>query len=230
MQRRCPCLYGDVRVVYIVECPSCREPFLRKGRALYCSLACGQTAELVRYARRKRLEGTFDRADIAEAIDIRRSQIVLKGGYDKRAREVSEQLRAKVFARAGGRCQNCGTAFGAEGDYRPTIQHCNGDSNDEADLQAWCWRCNMEHARSVPVMLSAEQARVARAIIARWEAPQPLRVCDDQDLWPKVWREFRARLSEDEYEDLDDYYHSCCEYNTGSADGDAYFAHVMGKD
>ena len=54
-----------------------------------------------------------------------------------------------------------------------------------------------------------------------------MRVCDDEDLWPKVWREFPARMSEDEYDDLDDYYDSCCEYNTGSADVDAYFAHVM---
>ena len=34
-------------------------------------------------------------------------------------------------------------------------------------------------------------------------------------------------MSEDEYDDLDDYYDGCCEYNTGSADVNAYFAHVM---
>ena len=36
-------------------------------------------------------------------------------------------------------------------------------------------------------------------------------------------------VSEDEYADLDDYYDSCCEYNTGSADGDAYFAPSWGR-
>lgn len=217
-------------MAYFVECPNCGEPFLRKGRALYCSLACGQTAELIRYARRKRLEGTLDREDVAEAIRIRLSQIIFNGGYDKRARNVPDELRAEVFTRAGGICQNCGRAFEAEGDYRATIQHCNGDSNDEADLQAWCWRCNMDHAQSVPVISTPEQECLATTIIARWEAPQPLRVCDDEELWPKVWREFPVRLSESEYEDLDDYFDSCCEYNTGSADGDAYLTHVMGKD
>ncbi len=88
----------------------------------------------------------------------------------------------------------------------------------------------MDHAQSRVVILSPEQARVRADIIARWEAPKPLRVCDDEELWPNVWRDFPVRLSEVEYEDWDDYCDSCCEYNTGSADGDAYFAHVMGKD
>lgn len=217
-------------MAYVVECPNCSEPFLRKSTKRFCSLACQQTADLIRYARRKRLEGTFARADVAEAINIWLSQIILNGGYDGKARNVRADVWAEVFARVGGKCRNCGRAFEDEGDYRPTIQHCNGNSNDVADLQAWCWRCNMYHAQSVPGLLTPEQARAEDAIIARWEAPQPLQVCADETLWPQVCRQFPARLSEVEYNDADDYFDSFCEYNTGSADGDAYFAHVMAKD
>jgi 5-methylcytosine-specific restriction endonuclease McrA len=217
-------------MVYIAECPGCGESFPAKGQQVYCSLACSQTAELVRYARRKRLEGTFDRADVAEAIAIRLSQIVVNGGYDKRAREITDELRKEIMARAGGKCEHCGKPFETEGDYRATIQHCKGASNRVEDLRAWCYRCNMDHAQSVPITLTDEQVLTELGIIARWEAPEPLRICDDPEQWPKVWRQYPVRLDDKEYEDLDDYYDRNCPYNTGSADGDAYFEHAMSKD
>lgn len=221
-------------MAYFAECPNCKEPFLRKGQDLYCSLACAQTAELIRYARRKRIEGTFNRADIADAIASRLSQIIINGGYDKKAREVPEELRTKIFAKAEGKCQKCGKRFESEGEYRPTIQHCKGASNDEAHLQAWCWRCNTNHSISIPVAITPEQAQIKADIISRWEAQKPLQPCDDQELWPKIWRKFPIRLSEDQHEegdeDSEDYLESCGEYATGSEDGDIYFAHAMNKD
>ena len=219
-------------MAYVVECPNCSEPFLRKRRKIFCSPACQQTTELIRYARRKRREGTFDRPDIMEAIRIRLSHIIGNGGYDKRARQIPDELRSKIFAEADGKCQNCGKTFEVKGDYRPTIQHCKGASHNDADIQAWCFRCNMDHALSLlTTNPTPEQVSERALIVERWEAPQALRVVDDDELWPNVWRTFCPnQLSMDEFEDLADYYDSLCEFNTGSADGDAYFAHVMDKD
>ena len=75
----------------------------------------------------------------------------------------------------------------------------------------------MDHALSLlTTNPTPEQVSERALIVERWEAPQALRVVDDDELWPNVWRTFCPnQLSMDEFEDLADYYDSLCEVNTG---------------
>ncbi len=134
------------------KCLNCDAAVLNR-RKLYCGERCRQIAELIRYARRKLGEGTYDRPDIAEAIIIRRSQLVM-GFYDKRARRVTDKDRQELIARSNGRCERCGCDFGAEGDTRFTVQHTPTD--DGLRLEAWCYRCNMNDAQSMVIVFSDE--------------------------------------------------------------------------
>ena len=68
------------------ECVNCGAPAI-ENHLLFCGERCRQVGELVRYARRKIADSEFERPDVAEAIAIRKSQLIL-GFYDKRARKV----------------------------------------------------------------------------------------------------------------------------------------------
>jgi hypothetical protein len=68
------------------RCANCGQSAL-PASPLFCSEVCSQTAKLVRYARRKVLDGTVDRPDIAEAIQIRLA-LILGGGYPAKARTI----------------------------------------------------------------------------------------------------------------------------------------------
>ena len=106
------------------KCPNCGAPSL-SPRSLFCGERCRQIAELVRYARRKLAEGTYDRPDIAEAIHIRGGLLLAGGFYDKRGRAVSEQRRQELLLRSNGLCENCGQQFTEEGDaqFHSAAQH-----------------------------------------------------------------------------------------------------------
>jgi len=181
-------------------CVNCDSADVSAARPLYCSESCSQTADLVRYVRARRRDGTESRADIREAIQMRTAH-VLAGGYPQAARRVRTEVRALVFERAGGRCESCGVELDFEnlnGPTGATIQHVNGSSGELANLKAYCRRCNNMDAQSrfVPVDLGSTQAALLGELQARWDAPVPLRVCDDDQHWKATWRAFSAEAKE----------------------------------
>lgn len=182
------------------RCVNCDSSDVSMRRPLYCSEGCSQTAELVRYVRARRREGTASRPDIREAIQMRTAQ-VLSGGYPEAERRVPRQVRALVFERAGDRCESCGVVLDFQDPNGPagaTIQHVSGNSSDPTNLKAYCRRCNTVDAQSkfVPVTAGSCQAALLSELQARWDAPHPARVCDDDQNWKTMWRSFSAEAKE----------------------------------
>mgnify|MGYP001443957421 CR=1 FL=1 len=67
----------------------------RKRAALYCSSYCAQFAEKVRYARRKRIEGTIQKPDIANVIKTNIIWLYL-GGYQRKPISSEVKLQVKL--------------------------------------------------------------------------------------------------------------------------------------
>jgi hypothetical protein len=172
------------RPVLPQKCINCEEIF-ENPRSLFCGERCRQIAELVRYARRKISEGTFERPDIALAIRTR-SSLLIHSFYDKRGRAVPEAKRARLLERSGGKCEKCGSEFTPDGDQRFTVQHTALE--DEWFLEAWCFRCNMEHAQSVPIEMTEEDYAFIGFLELRFRALKPVLICDDPVMWPKQWQ------------------------------------------
>jgi hypothetical protein len=65
-------------------------------------------------------------------------------------------------------------------------------------LQAWCRRCNLADAQSrfVPVQPGSPQEVMLAEIRLRCTAPTPLRLCDDETRWPKIWRNLNRQALE----------------------------------
>jgi hypothetical protein len=166
-------------------CINCGGPVAAQKGSLFCGERCRQIGELIRYARRKFVDGTFDRPDIAEAIAIRRSQLLL-GFYDKRAREVAPEARAELLARSGGKCEKCRKPFTPDGDGRFTVQHTG--TPEGMKLEAWCWRCNIAHAQSCLIELNDEHRAFLAQFDFRVRAKTPLLICDDPTKWPLIFR------------------------------------------
>lgn len=172
-------------------CVNCDSSDVTWQSPLYCSPGCRQAAELVRYVRACRRDGRWERPDVKEAAQIKMA-LLLGGGYSEERKRVPADVRGEVFRRAGGRCQKCFRVFEIDGDAGPTIQHLNGDSNDISNLEGWCRACNNADAKAKfrPVVPGSEQAIVARQLEARWRAPTPIRLCDDDQRWKDLWRQF----------------------------------------
>lgn len=158
--------------------------------SLYCGERCGQIAQLIRYARRKLAEGTYDRPDIAEAIRIRGGILVAGGYYDKRSRAVTEETRENLRVRSKGRCEKCGCEFTSEGERRFTVQHTA--TKYGFVLEAWCYRCNMDHvlATARPIE-SMDEFLFIVDFENRIHAKKPRIICDDPDEWPNIYREMQ---------------------------------------
>lgn len=193
----------DAAPRYIVgACANCESLTVTVKNPLWCSSACHQAAKLVRYVRARRAEGTHQRPDIVEAIEMKMAH-VLAGGYPETERRVPAAVRAEVFRRAGGRCQNCGRPLALEFSTLSsgalfTIQHVAGDSNSISNLRALCRRCNMADARTNFVRVHPRSLHAARAaeLEARWLSPEPLRLCDDHTQWASVWRHKKREARE----------------------------------
>ncbi len=165
-------------------------------------------AELIRYVRRARTDGRDQRPDVQEAIRTRLA-FVLASGYPEYDRRVPDTIRAEVFQRAGGRCEECGCVLDfdrstGDPDAVATIQHVAGNSNDPAHLKAFCRRCNIGDAQSrfVPVQPGSPQAAILVEFRLRCDSPTPQRICDDEERWPTLWgsmkREALEALAEDD--------------------------------
>jgi 5-methylcytosine-specific restriction endonuclease McrA len=193
------------------RCVNCDGPGVTVTAPLYCSPRCKQAAGLVRYVRARRADGMESRPDIREAIQMRLA-MVLGGGYPEARRQVTAEVRAVIYARAEGQCEECGCLLDRDGssgnpDSLATIQHVNGNSNDPENLKAFCRRCNMADAQAkfVRVEPGSSQGLIARQLAERWSSPKPLRLCDVanwNDIWSALAREAKDVLRQ--WEELDE--------------------------
>lgn len=174
----------------VLECLHCGDempPFVKPR--LYCSLACEQEAELVRYVRRCILDRRIEQPDVQLAVQTRLAHIMV-GGYDKKSRNVSRETQIKVLQKSKGKCEVCGK----EGH---DIDHIDGPSGDLSNLQFLCKDCHNQKTQLsiVAVEPGTEQYEYIKARTERFwryvEAEKPERVCHDQDNWNSVWRQYQ---------------------------------------
>lgn len=173
-----------------LECLHCGEempPFVKPR--LYCSLACEQEAELVRYVRRCTLDGRIKQDDVQLAVQIRMAHI-MAGGYDKKSRNLSRETKVEVLLRSKGKCEECG------GDGHD-IDHIKGPSGDLSNLMFLCKDCHNQKTKLslAPVEPGTERYEFIKERAERFwrfvEAEKPERVCHDQENWHSVWRQYR---------------------------------------
>ena len=169
-----------------LRCANCGLPV--DSPALYCSQLCSQEAEWVRYVRVCRRDGRISRPDVLEAIRIRFAHL-LAGGYDKRGRELSAEVRERIIVRDQGRCRICGQP----GDE---IDHIAGGSNEEHNLQLLCDSCHNKKTQAsiTPITEATHPEKWAKAerLKERAYAEQPLQFCDSSE-WGANWRAVLSR-------------------------------------
>lgn len=172
-------------------CLNCDQPIEVTGQIkLFCSDLCSEEAKFVRYFRRCSHDGRIKQADVKEAIEIRFAHI-MAGGYPARERQVPRSLRAEVIARDKGVCCKCGEAG-------TTLDHIDGDANELDNLQLLCNACHNEKTklRIVEMMPNDERypafSKKAKILRFRCNAPRPLRLCDDSELWPTRYHNVMA--------------------------------------
>lgn len=167
-------------------CPNCDQVF--KETKLYCSEACAQEAEFVRYVRRCRKDGRYFQPDVQLAIRIRRAHI-LAGGYSKRARRLLQGIRNVVKERDGGVCQICGQP-GSE------IDHIRGGSKEMNNLQLLCDDCHNQKTKSFFTKFTKESHpevwEKARALDRRMESRLPIKLCDAEE-WCRIYGSILSR-------------------------------------
>jgi 5-methylcytosine-specific restriction endonuclease McrA len=161
----------------------------RRYPHLFCSDRCAEEAHTVRYARGVIRDGRILDPEVAEAVQIRVG-MVLGGGYSKRERELSPELRADIVARDKGKCQVCGQP----GDQ---IDHINEDMelllrvrdiNHPENLQLICDGCHRKKTLSTFKPLEPEHEPKAAELHLRIHSPVPLRESDDDVVWKTLWR------------------------------------------
>lgn len=171
-----------------LRCANCDTTLDVRIEGLFCSELCRQTADLVRYARRKVQQGQVDDPDIAWALQIRMA-LLLGGGYPGPERRLSRATRDAVIERDQV-CTSCG-APGVE------IDHIEGSSDDLSNLQLLCTECHRAKTRAMLVTAPPEKQEEARALWAlRVLPPTATRLCDDTERWPSEWRLLKARRRE----------------------------------
>ena len=182
-------------------CINCGKPVAPQPGSLFCDEAlhgrrgerCRQIAELIRYARRKIADGTRNRPDIAAAIASRKAQLV-SGFYDKAARKVAPEARRELLARSKGKCEKCGEGFTVDGEGKFTVQHTA--SGEGMKLEAWCWRCNVDHSLSYVMKLTEEDLAYLEQFDMREHGQTPLLVCDNHLTWPLIYRDLMKAARE----------------------------------
>jgi len=170
------------------HCANCDGDLDVRVEGLFCTELCRETADFVRYARRKMQAGQLDDPDISYAIRIRMAML-LGGGYPGSARQLSPTIRSAVIARDQ-QCVQCG-APGAE------IDHIADSSDDLENLQFLCKDCHRLKTEAALAPASAEQSDEAKEIwIGRVMPPDPQRLCDDPERWSEEWRPLKAQRRE----------------------------------
>lgn len=187
---------------YVFACVNCDKLFsvfaddAHKGSFLFCSDLCQQEGQYVRAYRRYLENGAIARPDMQEAMQTRLAMI-LGGGYPVRERRLARSARDAAFARDGGVCRLCGApAMDIDHIGKPI----DGDINHRDNLQALCKDCHRKKTadsfRVVTLESDPDEWRRCEAkflaLMARVEAPIPLRPCDDEENWLKTWRQLAS--------------------------------------
>src|SRR5260370_4476159 len=131
----------DDKIVGI--CQNCDVPLtLKQARhgALFCGEKCKQTAKAVRYGRATLRDGRYKRDPLVREVVAQKVAHVLGGGYQEKARSLSDEQREAIFKRDNWRCRLCG-------EPATEIDHIAVSSSDPNNLQALCKPCNMAKAR-----------------------------------------------------------------------------------
>ncbi len=169
-------------------CPNCDGPIL-VGPQLFCSEKCQQTAGLIRWWRNILANGKIDDIVIQDTLHMRLVKTV-KGGYPRKERHLDPVQRYQIFERDRGLCVKCQQP-GKE------IDHINGSSADPSNLQLLCRKCHEDKTYAdLAKIETLEEKSEARSIEARATSPAPVRVCDDGEIWAKVWRKRMAAIRE----------------------------------
>lgn len=90
-----------------------------------------------------------------------------QAGFGKdRRRRLSREQAGELFARAGGKCQRCGTPLGVDWHQAHLVAHTNGGATTLAQMQAWCRDCNLQQgaADAVDVTLPAPREWQSQAM------------------------------------------------------------------
>jgi hypothetical protein len=176
---------------YLTAC-LCLNCDLTSGGPIFCSELCSQEASLIRYVRRRLADGSVVQPDIQEAIGIKLLMLT-GGGYPDKARELSKAARLAILKRDRHTCQLCGGRASE-------VDHMSGSSPDPLNLRALCRSCNQVRAfdtarritaKSDPeafVRIKEQRTRLAQRVGAR----PPLRLCDDEGMWPAIQKTIQA--------------------------------------
>jgi 5-methylcytosine-specific restriction endonuclease McrA len=163
------------------SCLNCGIEFTHPVPRLFCSDLCRDEASLVRYVRACSADGRLADPDVHEAVEIKMAH-VLAGGYDRRGRQLSREVRDAVIARDSGKCQMCGGA-GTE------IDHIADSSDNLDNLQLLCHACHVVKTQASFRKVSPgdpdypEVNARRNALMERFYSPKSLRECDDPNLW-----------------------------------------------
>jgi len=169
-------------VIGELPCANCGHDFAVWSNArptAYCSDECAGQAETVRSERWLRARYPVGAPpDVLGRIRSRRSFRWTSVGF---VREISDDLRSRVYARDQGRCRLCGQqAF--------RVVRIEGTATTPENLRVLCYECGLARpAERLPVG-GPDPAEVAAAIDRRIAAPEPERPCDEPG-WD--WRGYR---------------------------------------
>jgi len=169
-----------------VPCLNCDRPAppIKGQPRLYCSEGCAEEAKTIRYVRGCIRDGRIEKQDIQEAVRIRLA-MVIGGGYPEKERQVPSAVRKAVIAREHGRCKLCGKP-GTD------IDHIEGSSNKMENLQLLCRPCHNAKTVGGFVPIAPEHKKKAKELSARINARKPLRPCDDDERWARLYVEILA--------------------------------------
>lgn len=173
-----------------IPCASCGAQHERRGP--FCSEYCKAVAEFVRNSRKWTRE-PVRQADPQHLYALQVRLAMLNSGhlgqgnvYDESGRRLSPAQKSAIRERDGGRCVQCGRP----GDE---IDHIDGSSDDPSNLQLLCRDCH--HAKTGESIKTVTGAAEREALASfhgelggRIDAPEPLRACDNEQVWSTAWR------------------------------------------
>jgi 5-methylcytosine-specific restriction endonuclease McrA len=177
-------------------CVNCGKSISWKRRIkLFCSDLCKDEAKYVRYYRRCQNDGRISRPDIQEALQIRKAHLI-SGGYPYKERILTKEIRSTIIARDKGLCQICRKP-GSE------IDHIEGSSNELSNLQLLCHKCHLEKTMAKIKSIDSTDPEYLNKVgkhvelDLRTHYSEPLRECDDPELWNRRSREIVQKRKEE---------------------------------
>lgn len=176
------------------ECHNCLQPMVApRSTFLFCGEHCKQEARYVRQARSvQRDRSRRTNLLTAEALEFKRTFILLGHAYPARKRRLTDEQRAAVFVRDESRCYVCGGS-GTQIDHVGT--GIEGDVNHPDNLRAVCDGCHRGKTKdSFARITKAEHPELwervqqeIKALEVRVGARMPSRPCDNQETWNGQW-------------------------------------------